>query len=52
MYGCLYTFQSDILAALLDRSLKLYDAQSNSFNPLFKISGGDGAVQGLHCLEK
>ncbi|CAJ0590087.1 unnamed protein product [Cylicocyclus nassatus] len=45
------TKQSDVLAALLDRSLKLYDTQTNSFDAKFSISGGEGAVQGLHCLE-
>ncbi|KAL6742663.1 hypothetical protein Aduo_015792 [Ancylostoma duodenale] len=45
------TGQTDILAALLDRNLKLYDAQSNSFNQMFQITGGEGPVQGLHCLE-
>ncbi|KAK6753672.1 hypothetical protein RB195_012951 [Necator americanus] len=44
------TGQSEVLAALLDRSLKLYDAQKNTFDPMFKITGGEGAVQGLHSL--
>ncbi|XGW05198.1 hypothetical protein V3C99_015965 [Haemonchus contortus] len=43
--------QSEVLAALLDRQLKLYDAQKNTFNPLYKIEGGEGAVQGLHLIE-
>lgn len=43
--------QSEVLAALLDRQLKLYDAQTNTFNPLFKLEGGEGAVQGLHSVE-
>ncbi|KJH45992.1 WD domain, G-beta repeat protein [Dictyocaulus viviparus] len=42
--------QSDVLAALLDRQLKLYDSHSNSFNPLFNITGGEGAVWGLHTI--
>ncbi|RCN43530.1 hypothetical protein ANCCAN_10493, partial [Ancylostoma caninum] len=46
------TGQTDVLAALFDRNLKLYDAHSNSFNQMFQITGGDGTVQGLHCLEK
>lgn len=43
--------QSDVLAALLDRQLKLYDTNTHTFNPLFNISGGEGAVQGLHTVQ-
>ncbi|WKY12758.1 hypothetical protein Q1695_003952 [Nippostrongylus brasiliensis] len=43
--------QSEVLAALLDRQLKLYDAETNTFNPLFNIVGGEGAVQGLHAVQ-
>ncbi|KHJ86907.1 hypothetical protein OESDEN_13330 [Oesophagostomum dentatum] len=43
--------QSDVLAAVLDRSLKLYDTQTCTFEAMYKITGGEGAVQGLHCLE-
>ncbi|VDL79410.1 unnamed protein product [Nippostrongylus brasiliensis] len=43
--------QSEVLAALLDRQLKLYDAETNTFNPLFNIAGGEGAVQGLHAVQ-
>ncbi|VDM53612.1 unnamed protein product [Angiostrongylus costaricensis] len=42
--------QSDVLAALLDRQLKLYDTQTNTFYPLFNMTGGEGAVQGLHSV--
>ncbi|KAE9413855.1 hypothetical protein Angca_010081, partial [Angiostrongylus cantonensis] len=43
--------QSDVLAALLDRQLKLYDTHTNTFNPLFNMTGGEGAVQGLHSIQ-
>ncbi|KAK6054198.1 WD domain, G-beta repeat protein [Cooperia oncophora] len=43
--------QSEVLAALLDRQLKLYDASTSTFNSLYRIDGGEGAVQGLHSIE-
>lgn len=43
--------RSDVLAALLDRQLKLYDTHTNTFNPLFNMTGGEGAVQGLHSIQ-
>lgn len=43
--------QSDVLAALLDRQLKLYDTHTSSFNQLFNITGGTGAVRGLHSVQ-